>query len=146
MLNSHGRRRFLRSRAPLRSWWSSPRALSASVPRWARAGCSPPKCWSWLQGGYAQHRLRPALRLPAQPHRGQGHDPQDPQACYPDSNIAPIDYDPSATKVNQENRIKLMLAVAKERLNNPVQEPVKPLTAEELAGGAPRLSHETANV
>ena len=27
------------------------------------------------------------------------------------------DYDPSATKVNQENRIKLMLSVAKERLN-----------------------------
>jgi predicted nucleotide-binding protein (sugar kinase/HSP70/actin superfamily) len=32
----------------------------------------------------------------------------------PDSNIVPIDYDPGATKVNQENRIKLMLAVAKE--------------------------------
>ncbi|MEA5012234.1 MAG: 2-hydroxyglutaryl-CoA dehydratase, partial [Angelakisella sp.] len=26
------------------------------------------------------------------------------------------DYDPGATKVNQENRIKLMLAVAQERL------------------------------
>ena len=36
--------------------------------------------------------------------------------AYPDSNIVPIDYDPSATKVNQENRIKLMLAVAKEKL------------------------------
>ena len=35
---------------------------------------------------------------------------------YPDSNIVPIDYDPSATRVNQENRIKLMLAVARERL------------------------------
>lgn len=33
----------------------------------------------------------------------------------PDANIVPIDYDPSATKVNQENRIKLMLAVAKEQ-------------------------------
>ncbi|MBR6940293.1 MAG: 2-hydroxyacyl-CoA dehydratase [Clostridia bacterium] len=33
---------------------------------------------------------------------------------YPDSNIVPIDYDPGATRVNQENRIKLMLAVAKE--------------------------------
>ncbi len=31
---------------------------------------------------------------------------------YPQANIVPIDYDPSATKVNQENRIKLMLAVA----------------------------------
>ncbi|MCR5522130.1 MAG: 2-hydroxyacyl-CoA dehydratase [Clostridia bacterium] len=33
---------------------------------------------------------------------------------YPESNIVPIDYDPGATKVNQENRIKLMIAVAKE--------------------------------
>ena len=32
----------------------------------------------------------------------------------PDANIVPIDYDPSATRVNQENRIKLMLAVARE--------------------------------
>ncbi len=33
---------------------------------------------------------------------------------YPSINIVPIDYDPSATKVNQENRIKLMIATAKE--------------------------------
>ena len=33
---------------------------------------------------------------------------------HPKSNIVPIDYDPGATKVNQENRIKLMLAVARE--------------------------------
>ena len=33
---------------------------------------------------------------------------------YPQSNIVPIDYDPGATKVNQENRIRLMLAVANE--------------------------------
>lgn len=38
---------------------------------------------------------------------------------YPNSNIVPIDYDPSATRVNQENRIKLMLAVARENMNNP---------------------------
>ena len=31
----------------------------------------------------------------------------------PDSNIVAIDYDPSATKINQENRIKLMLANGK---------------------------------
>ena len=35
---------------------------------------------------------------------------------YPESNIVPIDYDPGATRVNQENRIKLMLAVAQENL------------------------------
>ncbi len=33
---------------------------------------------------------------------------------YPESNIVPIDYDPGATRVNQENRIKLMLAIAGE--------------------------------
>ncbi len=32
---------------------------------------------------------------------------------YPDANIVAIDYDPSATSVNQENRLKLMLANAK---------------------------------
>ena len=60
------------------------------------------------------------------------------RALYPAANITPIDYDPSATKVNQENRIKLMLAVAKERLKTPAA-PAKPLTAEEIAGGAPRV-------
>jgi predicted nucleotide-binding protein (sugar kinase/HSP70/actin superfamily) len=38
------------------------------------------------------------------------------RAVYPEANITPIDYDPSATRVNQENRIKLMLAVGRERL------------------------------
>lgn len=33
--------------------------------------------------------------------------------AYPDANIVAIDYDAGATKVNQENRIKLMLANAK---------------------------------
>ena len=33
---------------------------------------------------------------------------------YRDENIVAVDYDPSATKVNQENRIKLMLATARE--------------------------------
>ncbi len=36
---------------------------------------------------------------------------------YPKANIVPIDYDPGATKVNQENRIKLMLAVARETMD-----------------------------
>ena len=34
----------------------------------------------------------------------------------PKANIVTIDYDPGAPKVNQENRIKLMLAVGKEEL------------------------------
>lgn len=33
---------------------------------------------------------------------------------YPDANIFPVDYDAGASKINQENRIKLMLAIAKE--------------------------------
>jgi predicted nucleotide-binding protein (sugar kinase/HSP70/actin superfamily) len=33
-----------------------------------------------------------------------------------EANIVAIDYDPSATRVNQENRIKLMLAIASERM------------------------------
>lgn len=37
---------------------------------------------------------------------------------YKNENIVAVDYDPSATKVNQENRIKLMLATARENLNN----------------------------
>ena len=35
---------------------------------------------------------------------------------YPDSNIVAIDYDPGATRINQENRIKLMLANASDQL------------------------------
>lgn len=38
------------------------------------------------------------------------------KSLHKDANIVAIDYDPSATKVNQENRIKLMLAIAKERI------------------------------
>lgn len=34
---------------------------------------------------------------------------------HPSANIVAIDYDPSATKVNQENRIKLMLSVSKKK-------------------------------
>ena len=36
----------------------------------------------------------------------------------PKANIVTIDYDPGAPKVNQENRIKLMLAVGREELEN----------------------------
>ncbi|MEL7597154.1 MAG: hypothetical protein AAGU01_03015, partial [Clostridiaceae bacterium] len=36
---------------------------------------------------------------------------------YPLSNIAPIDYDPGASEVNQLNRIKLMLSVAFKNLD-----------------------------
>jgi predicted nucleotide-binding protein (sugar kinase/HSP70/actin superfamily) len=35
---------------------------------------------------------------------------------YKDANIVPIDFDPGTSEVNQLNRIKLMLAVAKEKI------------------------------
>ena len=35
---------------------------------------------------------------------------------FENANIVPIDYDPGATRVNQENRIKLMLSIGRERL------------------------------
>ena len=37
---------------------------------------------------------------------------------YPNANITPVDYDPGASETNQANRIKLMLAVAKDNLKN----------------------------
>jgi predicted nucleotide-binding protein (sugar kinase/HSP70/actin superfamily) len=40
------------------------------------------------------------------------------KTMYPNANIVPVDYDTGATKVNQENRIKLMLSVAAEKLQN----------------------------
>ncbi|MEG2174194.1 MAG: 2-hydroxyacyl-CoA dehydratase [Oscillospiraceae bacterium] len=48
---------------------------------------------------------------------------------HPNANIVAIDYDPSATRVNQENRIKLMLSVGREALEateTPVELPLHP--------------------
>ncbi len=41
---------------------------------------------------------------------------------YPEANIAAVDYDPGASEVNQLNRIKLMLAAAKENLGDATAE------------------------
>ncbi len=51
----------------------------------------------------------------------------------PKANIVPIDYDPGATRVNQENRIKLMLAVAAEEENAESAEAAEAETAAETA-------------
>ena len=61
---------------------------------------------------------------------------------YPQANITPIDYDPSATRVNQENRIKLMLAVARERL--PEQTPEEPSRRATAERPAPERLHGRA--
>ena len=37
---------------------------------------------------------------------------------YPEANITPIDYDPGASEANQTNRLKLLMAVAKDNLKN----------------------------
>ena len=37
---------------------------------------------------------------------------------YPEANVVSIDYDPGASEVNQLNRIKLMISVAKENFRN----------------------------
>eukprot|EP00727_Mastigamoeba_balamuthi_P006633 m51a1_g2590 hypothetical protein (1635) ;mRNA; f:425243-430816 len=42
----------------------------------------------------------------------------------PDLNIAAVDYDPGASEINQINRVKLMLTVAKRRLEHPA-DPVR---------------------
>ena len=52
---------------------------------------------------------------------------------YPQANITPIDYDPSATRVNQENRIKLMLAVGRERLQETISALKPPAPTEAAA-------------
>ncbi len=41
---------------------------------------------------------------------------------YPESNIVAVDYDPGASEVNQLNRIKLMIAVAFEKLEKQAEE------------------------
>lgn len=43
---------------------------------------------------------------------------QELKKSYPESNIAPIDFDPGASEVNQINRIKLMLSAANKNLKN----------------------------
>lgn len=45
--------------------------------------------------------------------------------AHPEMNIVAIDYDAGATKVNQENRIKLMLANAKENMQSDITTPAE---------------------
>lgn len=58
----------------------------------------------------------------------------------PDANIVAIDYDPGSTKVNQENRIRLMLSNAREQLaarqENAPQKAVSAASEEKIAAAA----------
>jgi len=56
---------------------------------------------------------------------------------YPESNIVAIDYDPGATKINQENRIKLMLANARRAAPQPGAHAAQDAPAE-IREGAPQ--------
>ena len=58
---------------------------------------------------------------------------------YPDSNIVAIDYDASATKINQENRIKLMLANARGLTHQ--ERPETPAQPEQLQEPEGELAH-----
>ncbi len=54
---------------------------------------------------------------------------------HPESNIVAVDYDPGASEVNQLNRIKLMISVAKENLRQGkgfTMERIKPLAMDEV--------------
>ena len=51
---------------------------------------------------------------------------------YPNSNIVAIDYDPGATKINQENRIKLMLANARALARQAAQKEPETAAGEEV--------------
>ena len=68
---------------------------------------------SLIEERRVQHRLCAAFRLSAEPYRCQGHGTPDQGSLSAQSNLVAIDYDPSASRVNQENRIRLMLANAR---------------------------------
>ena len=57
--------------------------------------------------------------------------------AYPEANIVAVDYDPGASEVNQLNRIKLMISVAKENMRAGKGfklEKVAPLAMDEVTG------------
>lgn len=63
--------------------------------------------------GCVQHPVHAAFRLPAQPHHRQ-RIVEGIEETLPEANIAAVDYDPAgASEVNQINRIKLMMSMAK---------------------------------
>lgn len=53
---------------------------------------------------------------------------------YPDANIFPVDYDSGASAVNQENRIKLMLSIARDKKSEAKADEEATQNAEENAG------------
>ncbi len=66
-----------------------------------------------LTSGTPEHRLHPAVRVPAKPCGRQRGVIKALRKSYPWANIVAVDYDPGASEVNQLNRIKLMLSSAR---------------------------------
>ncbi len=62
---------------------------------------------------------------------------------YPESNIVAVDYDPGASEVNQLNRIKLMISVAKANLEEKEQEARKTRNAF-IESSKPKATEEDA--
>ena len=62
---------------------------------------------------------------------------------YPESNIVAVDYDPGASEVNQLNRIKLMISVAKANLADKERE-AKEERNREVAEEGPQITEEEA--
>ena len=93
-------------------------AALEGIPVRKMACCEPPSPENSCID-YAGLAYQAAAYLIAQKHRNipvsYTHLDVYKRQVQPQANIVPIDYDPSATKVNQENRIKLMLAVAQDQ-------------------------------
>ncbi len=72
---------------------------------------------------HAEHRLHPALCVPAPNHVVGKGVIKLLRKTFPQANIVAVDYDPGASEVNQLNRIKLMLATARKNLTASAQTP-----------------------
>ncbi len=71
--------------------------------------------------GRAEHRVHPAVCVPAEPCGRQGVIKQ-LRKKYPQANICAVDFDPGASEVNQLNRIKLMLSAARKNMEQAAKE------------------------
>ena len=60
---------------------------------------------------------------------------------HPASNIVAIDYDPGATRINQENRIKLMLANARETARETARQAASSPASPAQPAATPKLAH-----
>ena len=77
----------------------------------------------------------------------QRHDAGRSRNSNPQANIVAVDYDPSATQVNQENRIKLMLANARlieQNSQQPKRDNTSAAPQQETVAAAPQRREQVA--